>query len=445
MLDPDPGSLFLPLNLILAFLLLVFTGLLSACQSALEALTPSLLREDPAGPALKKAAARQRGQLHALTFSRMGSTVFGCGHALLAIACGVLPAFARESTPLRWLWAALGVCGMVAVVCVFVIFAWQLPARAVRKDPDRFCRRHARLLLTLSGGVGWFLLRGCSRVANGFLRLRGMDPETLEEDVTEEDILQVVDEAEEQDAIEENEKDMIANILDFNDTTAEETMTHRTDIVAVPEDATVRQAVEAAVESGASRIPVYHEDIDTVVGICYVKDLLPYVGREIPEGVTVAGLMRPPYFVPESKKCSQLFTEMTDRKVQIAIVVDEYGGTAGLITLEDLVESIVGNIQDEYDKEEDGEPRQLSERAFTVDGTLPIDEARDLTEVDLPEGDYDTLGGLVIDRLGYLPKEGEHPKIDVAGMTITVLKVEDQRLARLLLVKKPPEEEEAHE
>lgn len=260
--------------------------------------------------------------------------------------------------------------------------------------------------------------------------------------VTEEEILQMVGEGEETGVLEETEKDMIANILDFNDTTAEETMTHRTDISAVADDEPITKAVEISVEHGYSRVPVYHEDIDSIVGICYVKDLLPYVGKELPEFIRLTDLMRPAYFVPETKKCSQLFTEMTERKVQIAIVVDEYGGTAGLITLEDLVESIVGNIQDEYDHEED-DVHRVSETEFTVDGSASIDEISDLTGVELPEGDYDTIAGLVTERLGYIPKDGEHPKIETEGLTITVLEVEDQRLSRLFIVREPQEEEKA--
>lgn len=259
-----------------------------------------------------------------------------------------------------------------------------------------------------------------------------------DENVTEEEILQVVGEGEESGAIEENERDMITNILDFNDTTAEETMTHRTDIAAVEDTAGIGEMIAVAVENGYSRVPIYHEDIDSVVGICYVKDLLPYVGRDLPDFITLKDLMRPAYFVPETKKCSQLFTEMTERKVQIAIVVDEYGGTAGLVTLEDLVESIVGNIQDEYDHEEE-EIHRVSETEFTVDGAASIDEIADLTETELPEGDYDTIAGLVTEQLGIIPKEDEHPQIEINGLTITVLEVEDQRLSKLLIVKEPSE------
>ena len=159
-------------------------------------------------------------------------------------------------------------------------------------------------------------------------------------------------------------------------------------------------------------------------------------------------MLRPAYFIPETKKCSQLFKELKERRLQIAVIVDEYGGTAGLITLEDLIESILGNIQDEYDNEEE-EIFRVSENEFTVDGTTSIDEISDLTGVELPEGDYDTIAGLVTDLLGRIPKEDEHPCVQVKNLTITVLAVEDQRLARLLIVKgEAPEtdnDDEEHE
>ena len=188
-------------------------------------------------------------------------------------------------------------------------------------------------------------------------------------------------------------------------------------------------------------------DIDTIVGICYVKDFLPYVNQPVPDFIHLKDMVRPAYFIPETKKCSQLFKELKERRLQIAIIVDEYGGTAGLVTLEDLMESIFGNIQDEYDNEQE-EIFRVSENEFTVDGTTSIDEISDLTDTELPEGDYDTIAGLVTDLLGRIPKENEHPSVQVCGLTITVLEIEDQRLSRLLIVKNDPRrtpEEETHE
>ena len=291
------------------------------------------------------------------------------------------------------------------------------------------------------------ILRGISIVCSPFikflsastnlvLRVLGFDPNASEETVTEEEILMMVDVGEEKGVIEEGAKDMIANIFDFDDTTVSEVMTHRTDVTAVPDTASVEDVIKVAMEEGYSRIPLYHEDIDDILGILYVKDLLRFVGRELPQEMKLTDIMHHPYFIPEVKKCSELFTELTEKKVQLAVVCDEYGGTAGIISMEDLLEAIVGNIQDEYDHEEE-EISQLSENAFTVDGATDLDEISDLIGFELPEGDYDTIAGYLVNVLGRIPKSGEHPEVKVENVTFTVERVEDRRISKILIVKNP--------
>ena len=280
---------------------------------------------------------------------------------------------------------------------------------------------------------------------NFVLKLMGYDPNKDEQTVTEEEILMMVDQGEETGVIGESAKDMISNIFDFSDATIDEAMTHRTDITAVEDTATIQDVVNLSLEDGFSRIPVYHEDLDNIIGIIYVKDLLKYVGKQTDDHIPLTSLMRSVYFVSETKQCSQLLTEMIERKLQIAIIVDEYGGTEGLITMEDLMESIVGNIQDEYDHEEE-DIYQVDENKFTVDGTTPIDEISDLVGVELPEGEYDTIAGLMVENLGRIPKPEEHPSIDIDCLTLTVLAVDDRRIAKILIEKHVPpkaEEEEA--
>ncbi len=442
--EPDGSSV---LCILFSLVLLILSAFYAAAESALDALSPAQLKKDAeAGDKKSKRLLRVLEARTGIVFPVQYGLLFA---GLLGIAfwnAGSYPYLLRALHALsdhsvRGLLACL--LAALSYLLLFTVFGNLLPKKGVRKNPERFALRHAGLIDTLSRLATPFPIL-CAHISNGILRLFRIDPKTLDDAVTEEEILQIVGEGEEKGVIEETEKDMIANILDFNDTTAEETMTHRTDIIAVADDASISEAVEAAVENGCSRVPVYHEDIDSVVGICYVKDLLPYVGKNLPDFVKLTDMMRPAYFVPETKKCSQLFTELTERKVQIAIVVDEYGGTAGLITLEDLVESIVGNIQDEYDNEEE-EIQQVSETEFTVDGTASIDEISDLTGIELPEGDYDTIAGLVTELLGRIPKEDEQPNVRIKGLSITVLSVEDQRLARLLLVKEPPAEEETEQ
>ena len=276
---------------------------------------------------------------------------------------------------------------------------------------------------------------------NGVLRLLGTDPNASEQTVTEEEILMMVDAGEEKGVLNENEKDMISNIFDFSDSTAGEAMTHRTDVFAVEDTDTVGDVVELSMDRGYSRIPVFHEDLDSISGIIYVKDLLKFVGKPVGQEVKITDLMRPAYFVPKSKLCGELFSEMTARRLQIAIVVDEYGGTEGIITMEDLLESIVGSIQDEYDNEEE-DIRRDGENRFIVDGGTSVDEISDLTGEDLPEGDYDTIAGLMMEQLGRIPRPGEHPQVKLEGLLLTVVDMEERRIARILVEKEPPEPEE---
>ena len=175
---------------------------------------------------------------------------------------------------------------------------------------------------------------------------------------------------------------------------------------------------------------MYEEDPDNVVGVVYIKDLLKYIGTSLPKSKGLKDVMREAYFVPESKRCGALFSEMTEKHIQMAIVVDEYGGTAGLVTLEDIVEAIVGNIQDEYDNE-DEEISKINETTFTIDGITDLEEVEEQIGIKFPEDDYDTLGGFIISRLGFLPQDGEMNTVEYENVRFTVLNVEERRIGRV--------------
>ncbi len=278
-----------------------------------------------------------------------------------------------------------------------------------------------------------------SKSTNGVLRLFGIDPNAQDDAVTEEEIRLMVEEGEERGVIEESAREMIDNIFEFDDITAGEVMTHRTDLDAVEDTASVDEVVALAMEEGRSRIPVFHEDLDDIVGILYIKDLLKYVGKPVPGGCPLTGLMRKTLFVPESKKCRELFAQMQQSKLQMAVVVDEYGGTAGIVTMEDLLESIVGNIQDEYDDEEE-EMVQLDDKTYTIDGTTDLDEVADLLDIDLPEEEYDTLGGMLTGMLGRIPETGDGASVILHGYRFTVQSVDDRRIGKVLCERLPDEE-----
>ncbi len=254
-------------------------------------------------------------------------------------------------------------------------------------------------------------------------------------EVTEEEILDLIDAGEESGTIEEHEKSRIENIFDFSDRSVSDIMTHRIDITALEDTATLDETVKLAIETGYSRIPVYHEDIDNITGVLYVKDLLRFVCGEVKDKFSLKEIVRTVPFVPKSKNCEKLFALMTEQKVQMAVVVDEYGGTEGLITLEDLVETILGNIQDEFD-DEDESIKRLGLNAFSVDGLTLVEDAEKLIGESLNAPDEcETLAAFILDSLGRIPQPGEHPVVNIGHITLTVSEIEDRRISKVLIVK----------
>ncbi|MCH5201876.1 MAG: HlyC/CorC family transporter [Oscillospiraceae bacterium] len=265
-------------------------------------------------------------------------------------------------------------------------------------------------------------------------KIFGNKSKAEEEQKKEEEILSLVEEGHEKGLFKDETKNFIENLFDFDDTTASEIMTHRTEMTAVEDTDPLSQIVQTAIESGYSRIPVYHDDIDNITGILYVKDLLKYVCSDVPESFKITDITRDVMCVPRSKNLSQLFAEMTKKKIQLAIVVDEYGGTEGIITLEDLIEDIMGNIQDEYDNE-DEEGKKLSENKFNVEGTMTLDDVSNLIGYEFPKTDCDTIAGFILEKTGQIPAEGDHPVVIENNLKLTVLEVEDRRIAKILIEK----------
>jgi putative hemolysin len=247
--------------------------------------------------------------------------------------------------------------------------------------------------------------------------------------VTEEELLAMADTAADEEVIEREERKLIHSIIDFGDTVAREVMVPRPDMVTVSAQASVRDAADVASSAGFSRIPVYGKGIDDIVGIAYVKDMMR-AEREGRGAEPVTAIMREPQFVPESKRIAEVMRDMQHGRQHMAIVVDEYGGTAGLVTLEDILEELVGEISDEYDVER---PRveTLEDGKVALDASLSIDEANELAGLDLPEGDWDTVGGFLYSLLGHVPTEGEGADYD--SKHLVAQKVEGRRIAQVVI------------
>lgn len=441
--DPWGGPLLLQLILILV------NGWFAATEVAVLSLNEAKLRHD-ADEGDKVAA-----QLLKLseTPNKFLSTIQVC----ITLAGFLGSAFAADqfAEPLTAAFVAAGVTVSPAVlntVCVVLItlilsyftlvLGELVPKRIAMQKPDAFARRACKVLLVCASmfrPVVWLL----SASTNGILRLVGIDPNAEVEEVTEEEIRMMVDMGGETGAIEETEKEMIENIFEFNNRSAEDVMTHRIDVTSIWVGEEKAEIIKTIRETGLSRFPVYDEDMDDIIGTLNTRVFLLNEQSENPK--PLRELIRDAYFVPETVQADALFRDMQMKKIHMAIVVDEYGGMSGLVTMEDLLEEIVGNIYDEFDPQAEAEIARVDDETWRISGAAALEDVADALDIELPQDeDYDTLGGLIFSQFTAIPQDGATPELDVAGLHIQVEKIEDHRV-EYALVRKLPEEAEKEE
>ena len=341
---------------------------------------------------------------------------------LLVLVCQLVSATLVGILAERF-FGALGVLvATVFEVVVIFVLAEALPKNWAVYNPERSALFVAPIISAL---VRFPPVRV---VSNGLIGLANLlVGHRHETKVSESELLAMADVAVDEDIIEHHERELIHSIIEFGDTIMREVMVPRPDMRAVEADLSVSEALDVAMEAGFSRLPVYHGNLDDLVGIAYAKDLIR-AERDGNGGRPVCDFVRPAHFVPETKRVSRLMREMQERTFHQAIVVDEYGGTAGLVTLEDLIEELVGEIVDEYDVEEPSVQR-LGEGRMSVSARLSMDELNELLDAELPEGDWDTVGGLLFNALGRVPTEGE--SVDVDGVHLVAERVEGNRVGRI--------------
>jgi putative hemolysin len=316
-----------------------------------------------------------------------------------------------------------------------IVFGELVPKSLALAHTERFA-------LTLSGPVELLgrllgpLVTGLASLTDRIARWLGADV-SREAQITAEELKLIVERGGEQGVLEAEEEQMINAVIELGERRVHEVMVPRVSIVGIRVNATFEEAIDVVIEEGHSRIPAYEESIDEVVGILYAKDLLPYLKSDAAPRPGLRALLRPPVLVPESMTIDDLLHELQRRKVHIAIVLDEYGGTAGIVTIEDLLEEIVGEIQDEYDVEEPMVVR-LSEHEARIDGRADVDELRELFDIELDledEEEYDTVGGLMYHRIGGVPTPGN--TVEVSGLTLTVETTDGRRVGKVLVTRHP--------
>ena len=342
-------------------------------------------------------------------------------------------AFASELAPILdkllplgiAVWTNISIIIITLILSYFsLVFGELVPKRVAMKNPEKIAFKSIGFVRFIYTFTAPFvkLLTWSTNIVSKIFGVTG----TEEEVVTEEEIRMMVDVGEEKGSIEEEEKELINNVFEFNDKVASEVMIHRKEIYAIDVKSNIEDILSDLKEYKYSRIPVYEENIDNIVGMLYIKDLLAYV--YLKKEVKIKKIMREVYFVSENKPINDLFRELQKNKHQIAVVLDEYGGTAGLITMEDIIEELVGNIFDEYDDVEP-EYEKIDENTYRISGSVSIFELRKILGIeDIPEGDYDTLSGYLIELLGRIPLDNETPVIETSRVTYKIEDYEDRRI-----------------
>ena len=347
-------------------------------------------------------------------------------------------AFADQLAPVLNTWMpfiSLGVWKSISIILITIIlsfftlvFGELVPKRLAMKNYEKISFATIGIIRAISIVTSPFV-KFLTVVTNAVSRVFGVS-ENEEETVTEEEIKMMVDQGEEKGTIQEEERELINNVFEFNDITVSEIMRHRKDIFAVDINISTEELLQelSQEEYRYSRIPVYDETIDEIKGILYVKDVLKNINKK---SFKVKNVVKEAYFVSQNRLINEVFKELKRNKMQIAIVIDEYGGTAGLVTMEDILEELVGDIFDEYDEIEE-EYHKIDENTYLLSGSMTIYDVNKLLDAKIPEGDYDTISGFLQEKLGRIPEDEESPIIDTETVTYKIEKYEDKRI---LLVK----------
>lgn len=334
-------------------------------------------------------------------------------------------------------WKSISIIFITIILSFFtLVFGELVPKRLAMKHYEKISFATIGVIRTISIITAPFV-KLLTSVTNGISKIFGVG-ENEEETVTEEEIKMMVDQGEERGTIKEDEKELINNVFEFNDITVSEIMRHRKDIFAVDINISTDELLEelSKEEYRYSRIPVYDETIDEIKGVLYVKDVLKNINKKT---FKVKNVIKDAYFISQNRLINEVFRELQKNKKQLAIILDEYGGTAGIVTMEDILEELVGDIYDEYDKEE-SEYEKIDENTYILSGNMPIFDVNKLLEADIPEGEFDTISGFLQDKLGRIPEDKEKPIIETEKVTYKIEKSEDKRIIKIKACKNNIEE-----
>ncbi|MDR5587561.1 MULTISPECIES: hemolysin family protein [Clostridium] len=317
----------------------------------------------------------------------------------------------------------------VIISYITLVFGELFPKRIALKESESIAMFSVRPILYVSKITAPFI-KLLSASTNILVRLSGLDKDGLDEKVSKEEIRSLVEVGQEHGVINETEKDMINSIFEFDDKLADEVMTPRTDVYLININKPLEEYLDELIEEKYSRVPVYEEDIDNIIGILYMKDFMLEARKYGFENVDIRKILHSPYFVPETKNIDDLFNELKSSKKHMAILIDEYGGFSGIVTIEDLIEEVMGNIDDEYDEEE-CYIQKIDGNTFIVNGLMPINDLNDYLNIQLVSEDCDTISGFLINFIGRIPEDIEEKVIEYENVIFKIESVKEKRIEKI--------------
>ena len=424
------------LKILVVLILVLINALFSGTEMAVISLSDIRERKlaEEGNKKAKKVLKFIDDQPSFLSAIQVGVTLAGflaSAFASEGIALNIAAALDPEGTR-PWM-AVLWTILITVVLSYITLVAGELvPKRIASRNPEKWAYRTVGFMLFFMKIVKPMVIF-LTASSDLVLRIFGISPEDKNKAVTEEEIMMMVDAGSETGSIEDSEKEMIENIFDFNDTEVSEIMTHRKKIVSLPLEASYAEVMKVAVKERHTRIPVYRGTIDDIVGILHIKDLLGVKEPVPPKKFDLKKLIREPLVVHETRKISSLFAEMRTSGMQMAIVIDEYGGTMGICTLEDIIEEVMGNITDEFDVDEEQQSLKLSNGDYIVAGDMPLSDLEDILGIKFDEEEYDTMAGLVLQILDRIPEESEKPEVTYKNLKIKVLHVQDRWISKVMI------------
>lgn len=442
---------FLGVEIIILAILIVLNAFFAGSEMALVSLSDSRIKQ-LAEDGDKKAKLVQKllsEPSHFLATIQIGITLSGLMASAFA-SRNFVGMMSRSLDKYVQLPVEMQLLEVIATIIITLILSYftlvlgeLVPKRLAVTKAEQISLLAARPLTILSKITSPFV-RLLTFSTHLIVRLFGVDPNAEGEEVTEEEIRMMVDVGQERGTIQATEKEMINNIFEFDNKTVSDIMTHRTNIVAIPNDLSFQEAVHVANVEKYTRIPVYEENIDHIVGTLHVKDLFSFIENGDQNDLNLNELIREPFYVLESVGIDHLFKDMQKNKVHMAIAIDEYGGTDGIVTMEDILEEIVGNIFDEYDEPEldQEEIEKINETDYIMMGTTDLDDVEDILKVDFPTEDYDTLSGFIIGQLGYIPDPEEKPIIEYEHYRFVVEEINERRIIKVKVREMKEEEQE---